>query len=284
MIKTGSRDPGFDENQVRRRHGGRSVLLVEDNLVNLEVAEELLVSVGLKVESAENGAVAIERVRAASYDVILMDVMMPVLDGIEATRRIRSLLGASCPPIIAMTASAFVEDRKRCLDAGMIDYIAKPVDPPVLFKTLLRWLPLHATAARERPSRATTTGELPILPDEVARRLRAVPGLEVETGLRNVGGRVDTLVRVLARFAEVYQRGVPLLLGPSAAVHREAWREACHSLGGACAAVGAVRLAQLAADIDDEELDERSDASLSESGLRLHGELITLTRDLMNCI
>ncbi|HEX6722136.1 MAG TPA: PAS domain-containing protein [Burkholderiaceae bacterium] len=116
------------------------VLLAEDNLINQEVARELLRAAGCEVDVADNGQRAVEMARAGGYDLILMDVQMPELDGIEATRRIRALPGLSRLPIVAMTANAFSEDRAACLAAGMNDHVAKPVHAATLYDTLARWL------------------------------------------------------------------------------------------------------------------------------------------------
>ncbi len=123
------------------RTARKRVLLAEDDEINREVACELLGDYPeLSIDLAENGARAVERASAGSYDLILMDVEMPELDGIAATRAIRQLPGHAATPIVAMTANAFAEDKARCLDAGMSDFIAKPVDPDRLFALLDHWL------------------------------------------------------------------------------------------------------------------------------------------------
>jgi CheY-like chemotaxis protein len=114
--------------------------VVEDEPVNLDVAMFLLEDAGLMPEAARNGAEAVDRARTENYALILMDVQMPVLNGLDATREIRRLPGMATVPILAMTANAFAGDRERCLEAGMNDHIAKPVAPDVLFATVLSWL------------------------------------------------------------------------------------------------------------------------------------------------
>ena len=128
------------EELVRERHGGQSVLLAEDNIINRLIARELLTNAGLVVEQAENGAIALELAAQQKWDLILMDMQMPVMDGLVAARAIRER-GDTAVPIIAMTANAFVEDRAACLEAGMNDHVAKPVNPAALYAILMRWLP-----------------------------------------------------------------------------------------------------------------------------------------------
>ena len=131
------------ESRLRSEYSGRRVLLVEDEPVNQEIACLLLEDVGLQVAVANDGVEAVEQAGREDYDLLLMDMQMPRLDGLQATRLIRALPGYATKPIVAMTANAFAEDKERCLAAGMNDFIAKPVDPAVLFAVLLRNLASH---------------------------------------------------------------------------------------------------------------------------------------------
>jgi hypothetical protein len=137
------------ETILLRDYSGRRILLVEDEIVNREFALFLLRELGGQVvDIAENGAQAVELAGRSDYDAILMDMQMPIMDGLEATRQIRLLPNRASTPIIAMTASAFAEDRARCLHSGMNDFVGKPVDPNALFSSLLRWL---AQPSRSEP-------------------------------------------------------------------------------------------------------------------------------------
>jgi PAS domain S-box-containing protein len=131
------------------QYAGKRILLAEDEPINQEVSRGLLEDAGLVVDLAEDGQHAVALARRNRYALILMDMQMPNLNGIDATKAIRALPGYADTPILAMTANAFNEDRQACLDAGMNDHIAKPVDPQVLFETLLKWLGTSPTQSKE---------------------------------------------------------------------------------------------------------------------------------------
>ena len=128
------------EAEIEQRYAGLRILVADDEPVNAEVARLQLEAVGLLVDTAEDGAEAVAFSQKNNYAVILMDMQMPKLNGLEATKQIRQLSAYRDTPIIAMTANAFVEDKVLCIEAGMNDFLVKPFKPDVLFATLLRWL------------------------------------------------------------------------------------------------------------------------------------------------
>jgi PAS domain S-box-containing protein len=128
------------EQQLRERFAGARILLVDDEPINREIAQEMLCDAALQVSVAEDGMQALAMVESTDYDLVLMDMQMPRMDGLTACRHLRQLPGWANRPIIAMTANAFAEDKARCFAAGMSDFIAKPVDPEQLFEKLLYWL------------------------------------------------------------------------------------------------------------------------------------------------
>jgi signal transduction histidine kinase/ActR/RegA family two-component response regulator len=136
-----------EEAAIAGDYSGRRVLVVEDDLISREVMRELLQQVGVAVDIAEDGAQAVAMAGRCAYDLILMDMQMPVMDGLQATKAIRAQPAGGATPILAMTANAFAEDRVHCFDAGMNDFIAKPVDPDRLYDAVREWL-AHADLQR----------------------------------------------------------------------------------------------------------------------------------------
>ncbi|MEO8524670.1 MAG: PAS domain S-box protein [Caldimonas sp.] len=242
---------------LQATRAGARVLLAEDNVVNQEVAAELLRSAGLEVAIARDGVEAVAMIRSRPFDLVLMDVQMPGLDGLQATRAVRALPGLGRVPIIAMTANAFGEDREACIAAGMNDHVAKPVNPDALYETLLRWLPV--SAGRNPPPVARTLPEptAPV-PSGVEARLAAIDDLDAERGMELFGGVVEPYLRVLARFVETYAGGMTQLDDALASGDAAGMAAAGHSLRGASASIGATRVDEFAGTLE----------TLGESGAR----------------
>jgi PAS domain S-box-containing protein len=220
---------------------GARILLAEDNLINQEVAVEILRAVGLSVDIADHGREAVDKACANDYDLILMDMQMPELDGIEATRAIRAALGPERLPILAMTANAFDEDRQRCLDAGMDDFVTKPVEPERLYALLMKWLPPRDCIA------ADTRESAPRAPSEdLHRRLSAIDGLDVTRGLLSARNRLDFYTRLLTMFITQRADNPQRLRGCVATADTESARALVHDLKGVAGTLGATRVRDLA--------------------------------------
>ncbi len=145
-FSTSASPDGLDLSALRGAH----LLLAEDNSVNQELAIELLRQVGITLDVAANGVEVLEKLQHTRFDGVLMDCQMPVMDGYEATRRIRQQPPLLSMPILAMTANAMAGDREKCLDAGMNDHIAKPIDPVILYRKLVQWIqPTHTQSVED---------------------------------------------------------------------------------------------------------------------------------------
>lgn len=234
---------------------GMRLLLVEDNDINREFATELLRSEGVEIDEAVNGAEAITKVQQQHYDAVLMDVQMPVMDGLEAARRIRAL--AAMPgcerfaslPIIAMTALAMVQDAEKSQAAGMNDHVTKPVAPDRLMAVLAKWvqLPNGRTGMRSasRASVASQGGE--ISPD-----LLALTSLDSREGIRRIGGKITAYRKQLRRFREHYANAIVELQQLAAEQGTQRAEEYCHILKGVTGNIGAQALYEKLSVIDNQ--------------------------------
>jgi CheY-like chemotaxis protein len=234
------------------RLAGARILLVEDNDINREFAVELLRSEGIEVDEAADGQEAVERVQRKRYDAVLMDIQMPVMDGLQAARRIRGLVNApggarfASLPIIAMTALAMASDAQASRDAGMNDHITKPIDPDHLLATLSRWLRVAGDPAAEPP--------LPTLADEAARLpddLRALTHLDAADGVHRIGGRAEPYRRQLRRFRAQYADAITELGRLSEQARLTEAEAYCHALKGVAGNIGARALFACISEIDD---------------------------------
>ncbi len=221
---------------------GARILVVEDNEINRQVAREMLSEAGFDVETADDGQQALDRLGADDgFDLVFMDMQMPVLDGLEATRRIRTRPEWAELPVVAMTANAMAQDRERCIDAGMNDFVAKPIDPDQLWAVLRRWLPQRPGGAAVAPVAAPAPTRLTELSG-----LKAVDGLDPALGLRRCGGREVFYRSVLRQFVEQQGDAMDRLIaslrsGDSAGAERLA-----HTLKSVTGSIGAEPLSEQA--------------------------------------
>ncbi|WP_374437966.1 PAS domain S-box protein [Inhella sp.] len=225
---------------------GRRVLLVEDNAINRQVAQEMLEDIGCTVVGAEQGEQALQLLASQpAFDLVFMDMQMPVMDGLEATRRLRQNPQWRELPVLAMTANALAQDRDACLAAGMNGFLTKPIDPAALYQALRRWLPaaVDALAVQERtgedptPAVSEERGEPAALSDVPLDRAR---------GLRACLGRSALYTQLLEQFAAQQQGAAERLQQAWQAGRRDESVRGAHSLKGMAAQLGAAPLARAA--------------------------------------
>ncbi|WP_020588001.1 response regulator [Desulfobacter curvatus] len=201
--KAASRKQKLDDylTKAKDRQGAR-ILLAEDNQINQQIALEILESAGLVVDVADNGWEAVDAVKTRKYDLVLMDIQMPKMNGIQATARIREFKTAGQLPIVAMTAHAMAGDREKSLAAGMQDHVTKPIDPKELFNALIRWIPPVNRELSEKINSGTGAkmpkeNVLDDLPSEL-------PGFDIEDGLRRVAGNRQLYRKLLLKVRRNY--------------------------------------------------------------------------------
>ncbi|MDD5335372.1 MAG: response regulator [Rhodoferax sp.] len=240
---------------------GRHVLVVEDNDVNRELAEEILHAARMKVDTATNGAEAVERAIAVRYDAILMDCHMPVMDGFDATREIRANSAFGTVPIIAMTASVLLGDREQCLAAGMNDHVAKPVDVADLYTKLAFWI-----------------GGVPV-PEPTGEKADATNRTDADTlidkngALARLGGNHDMYRRLLGRMRQDESDVMARIRAALASGERDTAKRLAHTLNGLAGNVGAVDLAQTAFRLEQGIAANEADALLDRQLAQLESNL-----------
>ena len=274
---TGS-DPAIEDEAPMSHLPGTRLLLAEDNPINQEVALALLEEMGFAVDLAADGARALAMARERDYALILMDVQMPVMDGVEATRAIRQLPAHRTTPILAMTANAFEEDRRQCLEAGMDDHLGKPVQPESLYRALRRWLPRAEPKTTPFSEVAASAGELD--QGELREQLKAVSGLDLDAGLRPLRGQLNTYLRLLSTFVTNHARDAAELHGQLAADDREGARQQAHRLKGVAGTLGLTQLRSLASELESGLRDGAAEADLERLALALETELQWLVHAL----
>jgi CheY-like chemotaxis protein/HPt (histidine-containing phosphotransfer) domain-containing protein len=254
----GGRTRAANENPGSQNVSGIRILLVEDNEMNQQVATELLESAGASVKVANHGGEAVRILKEASqpppFDVVLMDLQMPEMDGFTTTKVLRDDPRFQSLPIIAMTAHALVEERQLCLEAGMNDHLTKPIDPDALFATLARW-------ATPRPAQATEPAAgIPAIAihDLIPREIE---GVDVKNGLKRVAGNKklyrDLLMQFAAKHGDAGQKiSAALESGDLKLAERMA-----HTVKGIAGNIGAMQVFSAAGRLEKALREQRTNAS-----------------------
>ncbi|WP_374401318.1 PAS domain S-box protein [Niveibacterium sp.] len=231
--------------QLSHRRGAR-ILLVEDNDLNQQVASELLRDAGFVVDIADDGAIALDCLTRSPYDLVLMDMQMPVMDGVTATREIRANERYAAMPIVAMTANAMQADRERCLEAGMNDHLAKPIEPDALWATLIKWI-----APRDQSNPAAEEAPTPQPAEEVnALPLPVIEGLDCEAGLRRTLGKRPLYFNMLRKFIKGQTSSCDELRAALDAADHDTAERIAHTTKGVAGNIGATSIQALAAELE----------------------------------
>jgi two-component system, sensor histidine kinase and response regulator len=244
----GAKQPQADADHRLAQLRGARILLVEDNEINQQVAREMLQECGLVVDVAENGEIALGLVQKFAYDLVFMDMQMPVMDGVSATREMRKDPKLELLPIVAMTANAMEQDRRKCMDAGMTDFLVKPIDPAEMSAILTRWIRARRAPAAPLPMRAMPP-PLPA-PTNGDGLPQGVEGLDTALGLSRMMGKKPLYLAMLRRYAAGQKQVVreiraALAQGDAATAERLA-----HTTKAVSANVGASTVQQRAADLE----------------------------------
>nr|WP_321404912.1 response regulator [uncultured Desulfobacter sp.] len=226
---------------------GARILVAEDNTINQILAEDLLTQAGFEVVIAENGKKAVELVENVRFDLILMDLQMPEMDGFEATRVILEKQTGNHPPIIAMTANALAGDRERCLGAGMVDHIAKPIEPNALFDTLLKWIP-------------AMDGVSPVVdPKTVDAEFVSLAGIDTDVGLARMSGSQELYMTVLKQFFQDHRTDDQIIAQALGQNDVPLAQRTAHTLKGVSGGIGAQALYDSALNVEKAIKDDQFD-------------------------
>jgi signal transduction histidine kinase/DNA-binding response OmpR family regulator/HPt (histidine-containing phosphotransfer) domain-containing protein len=264
---------------LARIHGAR-VLLVEDNELNREVAMGLLEDARLTIDSAENGEIAVEKIGKNEYDLVLMDMQMPVMDGVAATKAIRSDPRFRGLPIVAMTANAMASDREKCLEAGMNDHIAKPIDPEILFGALLRWIAPRGSHAAPVGNPVLNTSASDLEPGSGSLE---IPEIDTAAALRRTGGSPKRYKGLLGRFADSQAQTVREIRAALSGNDTATAKRLAHSLKGAAGNLGAAALAEAAANAESAiDRNQRVEPALDALSKSLEAVVVAIRTALPN--
>ena len=260
---------------------GLRILLVEDNETNQQVACELLGDEGATVSVAANGRIAVDTLGAdsAAFDVVLMDLQMPVMDGFAATHCIRQELGLTDLPVIAMTANAMASDRDACLAAGMNDHVGKPFDLDALIQTLRRHTG-HSPVPRNGHATPRADATLP----PALRTRAAAAGVEMDAAIRRLGGSVKAYTRFLERFASEHARQLGELDAAVAAGDFKSGARVAHTLKGLAATLGIQPLVELSLQAEQALAAAHDDASTREPVQALRAHSLDAVRELLQAL
>jgi len=230
------------------RFKGTRILLAEDNLLNQQIATEILEDEGFVVEIANNGEEAVNMTNKSQYDVVLMDMQMPIMDGLEATKTIRQKFSKNDLPILAMTANASDADRDKCLEAGMNAHITKPIDPNLLFAGLAKWI-------KEKNSKLIND-EKTLISAKEEIKVPEIYGLDSRLGLQVAAGKVSLYIKMLKTFSNDQINAVSDIKRALDIKDYLTAQRVAHTLKGTCGSIGAIEIQKIAGEVEGQCLDK----------------------------
>ncbi len=242
---------------------GAQILLVEDNKINQQIAQEILLEANMVVTIANNGRQAVSLAQQHDFDLVLMDLQMPEMDGLEATKILRADDRFKDLPIIAMTAHAMSGDKERCLEAGMNEYLSKPIEPAGLLSILLKWISQRRrlVSVNRKETRAHAEIDLP----------ETLPGIDLRAGLSRLGGKKILYTKLLFSFRSEYSNYMQLIRSALIAGDTSKARNMAHTINGVAGSLGAVELQHASAALEcaiDGDADLAAELDEFEKALR----------------